>query len=194
MIDILSYDKNFRNENFELVESLRLKNFKKENNSLNTFRGLVVILDYDKAISIKQIELVLKFMKKSSITQVVFKAHINNYEYLSKKYKSINFQKDDIEKLINTNSHFFCSNNTTLSIELISSGCNTSIMDSGTNLDMDPSKIYGLETIKIKSEDDLLIFINSNQNNQSKNLFELNNDFPLWKKLLISLNNELILN
>ncbi len=194
LIDILSYDKNFRNENFELVESLRLKNFKKENNSLNTFRGLVVILDYDKAVSIKQIELVLKFMKKGSITQVVFKAHINNYEYLSKKYKSINFQKDDIEKLINTNSHFFCSNNTTLSVELISSGCNTSIMDSGTNLDMDPSKIYGLETIKIKSEDDLLIFINSNQNNQSKNLFELNNDFPLWKKLLISLNNELILN
>ena len=194
LINILSNDKNFLNENFQLVESLRLKNFKREKSIFNNFQGLLVILDYDTDVSIKQIDLVLAFMKKTNTNRVYFKAHINNHEYLSRKYKSIQFKKGNIDEFINSNSHFFCSNSTTLSIELISSGFNTSIMDSGGNLDMDPSKIYGIQTKKIKSEDDLLSFINSNKPNQAIDLFKLDNNFPLWKNLLKLVNKELIVN
>ena len=194
LIDILRHDKNFLDENFQLVESLRLKTFKREKSNFSNFQGLLVILDYDTEVSIKQIDLVLAFMKKSKTNRVYFKAHINNHKYLSRKYKLIQFEKDNIEKLINSNSHFFCSNNTTLSIELISSGFNTSIMDSGGNLDMDPSKIYGIQTEKIKSEDDLLCFINSNKPNQAKDIFKLDNNFSLWKNLLKSVNKEFIVN
>ena len=145
-------------------------------------------------MSIKQVDLVLAFMKKSKTNRVYFKAHTNNHKYLSKKYKLIQFEKDNIDKLIKSNSHFFCSNNTTLSLELISSGFNTSIMDSGDNLDMDPSKIYGIQTDKIKSEDDLLSFINSNKPNQVKDIFKTDNNFLLWKNLIKSVNNEFIVN
>ena len=48
--------------------------------------------------------------------------------------------------------------------------------------------------IKIKSEDDLLSFINSNKPNQAIDLFKLDNNFPLWKNLLKLVNKELIVN
>ena len=67
-------------------------------------------------------------------------------------------------------------------------------MDSGDNLDMDPSKIYGIQTDKIKSEDDLLSFINSNKPNQVKDIFKTDNNFLLWKNLIKSVNNEFIVN
>ena len=78
LIDILRNDKNFLNENFQLVESLRLKTFKREKSIFNNFQGLLVILDYDTEVSIKQVDLVLAFMKKSKTNRVYFKAHTNN--------------------------------------------------------------------------------------------------------------------
>tara|TARA_B100001063_G_C16778346_1_gene567992 strand:+ start:5108 stop:6799 length:1692 start_codon:yes stop_codon:yes gene_type:complete len=194
LIDILKNDKIFSNENFQFVESLRLKKYKRPTNSTIEFKGLLVILDYDTDSSIQQINLVLGFMKKYNISNVSFKAHINNHEFLSVKYTSIKFEKRNLDDLVNSSSHFFCSNNTTLSLELISSGLNTSIMDSGSNLDMDPSKIYGVETKKIKSEEDLLGFIKLSQPNLNIDLFKLDDDFKLWKKLLKSYNNEILIN
>ena len=194
LIEILKNDKVFSNENFQFVESLRLKKFKRLKNSINGFKGLLVILDYDTDSSIQQINLVLAFMKKNNISKVSFKAHINNNEFLSKKYPSIQFEKRNLNDLVHANSHFFCSNNTTLSVELITSGFNTSIMDSFNNLDMDPSKIYGIETKKIKSENDLLNFVQSTQPNLKLDLFKLDNDFTLWKKLLKSSNNKILIN
>ncbi len=193
LIDILKNDKIFSNENFQFVESLRLKKFKKTNNNINSFRGLLVILDYDLEASIKQINLVLSFMKMTNVSRVTFKPHLNNYEYLCNKYRSIEFEKRKMEDIINLNSHFFCSNNTTLSLELISSGFNTSIMDPGSNLDMDPSKIYGIQSKKIKSEDDLIDFINSEETNLTLDLFKLDNDFKLWKSLLKSVNKKILI-
>lgn len=194
LINILSNDNNFSNENFQLVESLRLKNFKRKTKNTKDFKGMLVVLDYKTDVSIKQIDLVLAFIKQSNIKGVSFKSHINNHKLLSKKYSSIQFEKRNIEDLLETHSHFFCSNNTTLSVELISSGFNTAIMDSENNLDMDPSKIYGIKTKKIKTLDDLFVFTESTSSNLTIDLFKLDNNFHLWKNLLKSVNDKILIN
>ena len=66
-------------------------------------------------------------------------------------------------------------------------------MDPGSNLDMDPSKIYGIQSKKIKSEDDLIDFINSEETNLTLDLFKLDNDFKLWKSLLKSVNKKILI-
>lgn len=183
LIEILSKSKFFNQENFSLVESLRLQNFSGVQKSTSP-KSLIVLLDYDIKSSVNQIKLVLDFMKKYSFSNVKFKPHPTNYNRIRQLFKDIIFVNANIIDIVENYSHFFCSNNTTLSLELINSGFNTAIMSSGKNLDMNPLKIYNIKTGIICDEDDLNQFLNTDANIHRNNLIYFDDKLSYWRNLL----------
>lgn len=183
LIDILLKSKFFNKENFSLVESLRLKNFSVIQKTTSP-KSLIVLLDYDINSSIKQIKLVKSFMDKYSFSKVKFKPHPANSRTIRQLFKDIILVDTIIIDIVKKYSHFFCSNNTTLSLELINCGFNTAIMSSEENLDMNPLKIYDVKTKIIYDEDDLNSFLKTNGNIYKNNLIHFDNELSSWRNLL----------
>lgn len=182
LIDILKSKPFLENENFIKVESLRLNNYDKSNNSN---KGMLVILDYDFDKSKEMIDLVKKLTVDLDNYKIKFRTHISSEKKIKKHYSNLNFDNTDLFKAIDNYTHFFCSNNTSLGLEFYISGLNVAIMDSKELLDMNPIKVYNHEINIIKEVNDLNQFINSeNKNKKNRDLIHLDKNLRYWSSFI----------
>jgi len=182
VFDFLKERKFLKNENFFHVESLRLKSF---NKNTRERKALLVVLDYDYEKSIEMIEILEnnKILEKN--IQIRFRPHPSSYERIKKTFPKLKYDRNQLEISISKHSHFFCSNNTSLSLELFNSGLNVAVMNSIDLLDMNPLRIFKVKPKIIFNSNDLSIFLKSNmKDTNSKTMISLNKDLKKWKNLI----------